>query len=100
MEVPTNQLAVMGQDLVKGLVEAKLTGGTLTLPSGTFPKLDLKVETDDSKIAVDVASQDPVLKVKTIDVVTAGKKLTMECPTMWALGNILKHRISGILDKS
>ncbi|WP_299075789.1 hypothetical protein, partial [uncultured Fretibacterium sp.] len=76
------KLEVGGKDLLSEEVEAKLASNSvLTLPSGEFPKLTLNV-TDDAKLEVNPATQNPVLKVKKIDVV-AGKTLTMNRPATW-----------------
>ena len=56
----------------------------LTLPSGEFPDLKLHATADNAAISVDVAAQDPVLKVKEIEV-NATKTLTVNRPDTWCL---------------
>ena len=80
-----SDLRVKGKELLSETVTATLGasagGGALTLPSGSYTNLKLKTENNASKIRVDAAEQNPVLKVKELDLGTAG--LVMEVPTTW-----------------
>ena len=75
---------VRGKDLLTGEVKVTLARSSiLALPSGEFPKLELNATgANDSTIEVDAATQDPVLKLKKIDV-AAGKTLKMNRPKTW-----------------
>lgn len=76
---------VMGKDLLTGEVKVTLARSSiLALPSGEFPNLELSAvnPANPATIEVDAATQDPVLKVKKIDV-AAGKTLKMNRPKTW-----------------
>ena len=75
---------VRGKDLLSGEVKVTLAKSSiLALPSEEFPKLELNATgANNSTIEVDAATQDPVLKLKKIDV-AAGKTLKMNRPKTW-----------------
>ena len=75
------RLEVKGKDLLAGEVVVDIKGGALTLPSGEFPKLILKADDTGSLIAVNVATQDPVLYAKKVTL--AANDLVMTRPTTW-----------------
>ena len=75
------QLAVTGKDLLTGEVEMAINGGALTLPSGKFEKLKLKEGGAGSTISVDVAEENPVLKVNTVELGNNGLKVNR--PIVW-----------------
>ena len=60
------------------------SGSELTLPSGEFPDLKLHATANGAAISVDVAAQDPVLKVKEIEVGNT-QTLTVNRPDTWCL---------------